>query len=229
MKVPQDITSKEIEFAVNGKNGSGYVSHPSSPGKYPAVVVIQEWWGLDDHIKNIAERFARIGFSAIAPDLYNGVVTSEPDEARKLAMSLDYQSAAKEIDGAANWLLSQPYTKGPNFGCVGYCMGGGLVMTTAIRNSDVAAAVVYYGGLPNPPEDIANIQSPLLALYGEDEKDRAITIQEIAGSSNENTEIHIYQGASHGFFNDTNINGYNLDAAYDSWARTTSFLFKNLT
>ena len=106
MKVPQDITSKEIEFAVNGKNGSGYVSHPSSPGKYPAVVVIQEWWGLDDHIKNIAERFARIGFSAIAPDLYNGVVTSEPDEARKLAMSLDYQSAAKEIDGAANWLLS---------------------------------------------------------------------------------------------------------------------------
>ena len=227
--MPEEILTEEIVFKADDKNVQGYLARPTQKGQYPALVVIQEWWGLDSHIKNIAERFARLGFCVIAPDLYHGIVTSEPNSARKLAMSLEYAEAAKEIDGAANWLLTQDYTKGSTFGCIGYCMGGGLVLTTAIRNKTVGAAVVFYGGLPNPPEDMINIECPVLALYGEDEQSRAMKIKEVLEIGNRNVETHIYQDASHGFFNDSSTSGYNLNAAYDSWARTTSFLFENLT
>lgn len=226
--MPENITAETVNFQVNGTTANGYLAHPTGSGTYPALIVIQEWWGVDAHIEDVTRRFARLGFAAIAPDLYHGQVTSEPDEARKMAMSLEYDLAAKEIDGAANWLLQQSYVNGSKFGCVGYCMGGGLVLTTAIRNAGVGAAIVYYGGLPRPPENLQEIQSPVLAFYGSDEAERSNQLQQILKEHNKPIELHVYDEASHGFFNDTNEGGYDLNAAYDSWSRAVNFLNQHL-
>ena len=222
--MPENIVTATVSFGTNGDTANAYLAHPDSPGLHPSLIVIQEWWGLDEHIKDITERFGRLGFAAIAPDLYHGHSTSEPDEARKLAMAMESDRAAKEIDGAARWLLQQPFAKGPKFGCIGYCMGGGLVLTTAIRNHDVAAAIVYYGGLPNTPEQLQGIEAPVLAFYGDGEADRANQLQQILIQHNKSIELHIYEGAPHGFFNDSNEGAYQRAAAYDSWPRAVHFL-----
>ena len=226
--MPESIVTETVSFGTNGDSADGYLAHPDSPGPHPALIVIQEWWGVDAHIKDVTERLARLGFAAIAPDLYHGQVTSEPDEARKMAMAMEYSRAATEIDGAARWLLHQPYAKGPKFGCVGYCMGGGLVLTTAIRNHDVGAAIVYYGGLPNPPEQLQGIEAPVLAFYGDGEAERANQLQQVLTQHNKSIELHIYEGAPHGFFNDSNEGAYNRAAAYDTWPRAVHFFHQYL-
>ena len=141
--MPDQISTATVSFKSNGDIANGYLAYPTDKIQSPAIIVIQEWWGVDEHIKDITERLARLGFAALAPDLYHGQITSEPDAARKLAMSLEYDKAAKEIDGAAHWLTQQPFAGGPHFGCIGFCMGGGLALTTAIRNDSVAATVSY--------------------------------------------------------------------------------------
>lgn len=223
----KNIVTSTVSFKANGDTADGYLAYPDDGGSYPAVVVIQEWWGVDDHIKDVTERFARLGFAAIAPDLYHGQVTSEPDEARKMAMEMEYDRAAKEIDGAATWLLGQSFSSGSSFGCVGYCMGGGLVLTTSIRNTNVGAAIVYYGGLPNPPENLKDINAPVLAFYGSGEGERANQLNDILTANNKDIELHIYEGAAHGFFNDSG-NGYSLTASYDSWPRAIQFFNNHL-
>ena len=117
--MPESIVTSRVSFRTNGDTADGYLAHPVSSGPHPALLVIQEWWGVDAHIEDVTERFARLGFAVIAPDLYHGQVTSERDEARKMAMAMEYDQAVKEIDAAATWLLQQPYAQGPNFGCVG--------------------------------------------------------------------------------------------------------------
>jgi len=226
--MPENITSGTVSFRTNGGTADGYLAHPVDAGSYPALIVIQEWWGVDAHIRDVTERFARLGFAAIAPDLYHGQVTSEPDEARKMAMSLEYDMAAKEIDSAALWLLQQPYARGPQFGCIGYCMGGGLVLTTAMRNEGVAAGIVYYGGLPNPPERLEDVRAPILAFYGGGEAERGRQLKHVLEQNNKSIQLHIYEGAAHGFFNDTNKSGYDLAAAYDTWPRAIQFLREHL-
>lgn len=226
--MPERIVTSTVSFRTNGDTADGYLAHPVSPGPHPAILVVQEWWGVDAHIKDVTERFARLGFAVIAPDLYHGQVTSEPDEARKMAMAMEYDQAVKEIDAAATWLLQQPYAQGPNFGCVGYCMGGGLVLTTAIRNHDVGGAVVYYGGLPKFPEQLQEIEAPVLAFYGDDEAERANQLQQVMRQHGKSIELHIYEGARHGFFNDSNEGGYNRVAAYDTWPRVVQFFREHL-
>ncbi|MSQ40643.1 MAG: dienelactone hydrolase family protein [Dehalococcoidia bacterium] len=225
--MPEEIATATIDFKTNGERAPGYVAHPTGPGRHPSVVVIQEWYGVDAHIKDVAERFARLGFAVIAPDLYHGQVATEPDEARKLAMALQFDQAAKEIDAAASWLLAQPYARGPKFAIVGYCMGGGLALSTSMRNRNVGAAGVYYGGLPNPPERLQEVQAPVLAFYGSDERQRAEQLQRLLHQYQKQCELHIYEGAHHGFFNDTSA-GYNRASAYDTWPRVVEFFKRNL-
>jgi len=226
--MPENIITQTVNFRTNGNTADGYLARPVGEGSHPAIIVIQEWWGVDAHIKDVTERFARLGFVAIAPDLYHGQVTAEPDEAKKLAMELQYETAAKEIDGAGEWLLSQPFASGSKFGCVGYCMGGGLVLTTAIRNHNVAGAIVYYGGIPNPADSLSGIEAPVLAFYGDGEADRANELEKVLNEHNKNVEVHIYEGAAHGFFNDSNEGGYDLVAAYDTWPRAVQFFKDNI-
>jgi dienelactone hydrolase len=134
---------QRVEFPSNAHTCQGYFASPST-GKGPAIVVIQEWWGLVPHIEDLVDRFAKQGFAAVAPDLYHGKVTRSPDEAAKLKMELDVERAEREIAGAGDWLLKQSECSSKTYGVVGFCMGGGLAQYTATKEKNVGATVSFY-------------------------------------------------------------------------------------
>ena len=214
-----------VQFQSNGKQASGYLALPRVPG--PGVVVIQEWWGLVPHIKNVADRFAREGFVALAPDLYHGKNTKSPDEAGKLMMSMRIDEAEKDLRGAVQFLLKHPQTGGKQVGTVGFCMGGALSLFAASKNPEVGACVVFYGGHPNVKPDLAALKAPVLGLYAE--KDGFVTpesaraLEKNLKNLGKRIEVHIYPGADHAFFNDERPEVYNEAAARDSWDRTIKF------
>ncbi len=215
-----------VEFQANGATANGYLGAPPGAGRYPAVVVLQEWWGLNDNIKALAERFAGEGFVALAPDLYAGRATSEPDEARKLAMNLDMERAVKDMLGAVNYLSGLPNTT--KIGVVGFCMGGSLALLLAARTPRIGAAVSFYGGRPLGEEDAREIDCPILAFYGG--RDRGIPperIEENRAMWTRNAIMHeivVYPNADHAFFNETRPAVYDPEAAADAWGRTLRFL-----
>jgi carboxymethylenebutenolidase len=209
----------------------GYLARPDIADPAPAVVVIQEWWGLDEHIKDVTRRFATEGFVALAPDLYKGVVATEPDEALKLVMELDMVEAVREIQRAVAFLGEQPYVAGPDVGVVGFCMGGGLALQTARAEENLGAVVAFYGR-PLPAAEAAEVKAPVLGLYGaEDEGIPVAEVEAMKAALDEagiESEIQIYQGAGHAFLNDTGSN-YNAEAATDAWARTLAWFRDNLS
>jgi len=221
-----------VQFPYAGGTTSGYLSVPEQ-GSGPGVLVIQEWWGLVDHIKDLCDRFAGEGFVALAPDLYHGKMTKSPDEAGKLMMALRVDEAERDLSAAAQYLARHDATSGEKIGVVGFCMGGALALYTATRNSKIGACVVFYGGHPNVKPDLPNLQAPVLGLYGEN--DRSVTpavvrdLEERLKTLGKQIEVNIYPGADHAFFNDTRPQVYNAEAAADAWQRTVDFLRKNLS
>src|SRR5437868_3230915 len=122
------MRTQNVDFPSNGSTASGFLARPDSDTPVPGIVVIQEWWGLNAHIKDVATRVAAEGFVALAPDLYHGQIVSEPDDARKAVMELDRARAMKDINGAVSFLKSQPYIMPKKIGITGFCMGGGLTL-----------------------------------------------------------------------------------------------------
>jgi carboxymethylenebutenolidase len=218
-----NINTQMVGFPGNGGAVPGYVASPEGQGPFPGLVVIQEWWGLVPHIKEVAERFAREGFVALAPDLYHGQKAEEPDEARKLAMELDRERAVSEIGAALRYLGALGTVASSKLGVVGWCMGGGLSAYTAASGAPIRAAVVFYG-MPRDAEMVKDIRVPVLGLYGEN--DQGIPVERVhaferALSENDVThEITIYPGAGHAFFNDTRPDHYNQEAAQHAWEKT---------
>jgi len=225
------MTGKMVEFASNGSTASGYLSKPAS-GKGPGVIVIQEWWGLVDHIKEVADRFAREGFVAFAPDLYHGKTTKSPDEAGKLFMALNIDGAEKDLRGAIEFLLAQKETEGEKVGTVGFCMGGQLSLYAACANPNVGACVNFYGIHPNVRPDVARLQGPVLGFFAE--KDGSVppeTVRKLEAqlkSAGKQVELHVYPGVSHAFFNDTRPEVYNEGYAKESWAQMLTFFRSHL-
>lgn len=221
-----------VEFSVNGQPTSGYLSIPES-GHGPGVIVIQEWWGLVSHIKEICDRFAADGFVALAPDLYHGQTTKSPDEAGKLMMALRIDKAEKDLDDAGRYLLDQAVTRGDKVGVVGFCMGGALALYAATKNSHVGACVVFYGGHPNVKPDLPNLQSPVLGIYAE--RDGFVTpalvreLEQQLKGLGKSIDVHIYPGTDHAFFNDSRPEVYNPEASADAWRRTVEFLREHLS
>ncbi len=219
-----------VEFMANGTKTSGYLSLPAGPG--PGVVVIQEWWGLVDHIKDVADRFAAAGYVALAPDLYHGVQTTSPDEAGKLMMALRIDEAERELREAIQYLLAHPSVNPKRIGTIGFCMGGALSLYAACENSQVNACVVFYGGHPNVKPRLEKLSAPLLGLYAERDGfvtpasvgDLKATLQRLGKQA----EIHIYPDVDHAFFNDTRPQVYNRAAAEDAWRRTLEFFARHL-
>jgi carboxymethylenebutenolidase len=225
------VVAEMIEFPSNGQTTPAYLAMPNDDGKHPALVVIQEWWGLVPHIKGVAERFAREGFIALAPDLYHGQVAEEPDEARKLAMGLDRDRAVSEIVAAVHYLKAMDVVQPKRIGVVGWCMGGGLSLSTAASTSDIGAAVAFYGR-PLDAGDTAKLAAPVLGLYGE--LDQGIPVAAVRAFEQElqahgiTHEIHIYSGAGHAFFNETRPHIYHPEAAKDAWNKTLAWFRKCL-
>ena len=222
-----------VEFPSNGHQAQGYLSLPAS-GTGPGVVVIQEWWGLVDHIRDVCDRLAREGFVALAPDLYHGEKTTEPDEAGKLMMEMDVERAAKDMSGAVDYLLAHDAVEGDKIGAIGFCMGGGLVLVLAARNGDKVGAVSpWYSVFKGETPDLSGITAPVLGHFGETDdmaspdKARELedTIREQAGVE---VTFHIYKGAGHAFFNDDRPEAHHEKHAARAWELTLQFLRANL-
>ncbi|HWO72764.1 MAG TPA: dienelactone hydrolase family protein [Dehalococcoidia bacterium] len=217
-----------VRFPSNGSTAEGYLSLPERTPA-PAVIVIQEWWGLNDNIKGIADRFAGEGFLALAPDLYHGRVTSEPDEAQKLMMAMKMDEAARDMAGAYDYLLGHAACAG-KVGSVGFCLGGGLSLYISTLKP-VDATVIYYGVLPGVQPDLSRVKGPVLGHYAENDSwaspDAARALENELRSLGKQVEFHIYPGTGHAFFNDTG-SAYDPEAARLSWTRTVDFFKRNL-
>jgi carboxymethylenebutenolidase len=213
---------QRVEFPSNGHTCQGYFAAPES-GSGPAVVVIQEWWGIVAHIEDLVNRFASAGFIAIAPDLYHGKTTKSPDEAAKLLMELDIERAGKEIAGAGAYLLQRPECSSTKYGVIGFCMGGALAQYTATKDPEHAgAAASFYGGFQKVHPDWERLQAPLLLIYGENDKDltaKGRALHEKLQKLGKESELVVYPNADHAFFNDTRPEVYNPEAASDAWRR----------
>jgi carboxymethylenebutenolidase len=225
------MSSEMVEFQSNGETAEGYLSVPES-GSGAGVVVIQEWWGLVPHIKQLADRFAAQGFVALAPDLYHGKSTTSPDEAGKLMMALDIDRAEKDLRGAIKFLLDDARVTGAKVGTVGFCMGGALSLYAASKNEQVGACIVFYGIHPKVRPDFDSLRAPVLGFFGElDESVAPAKVRALEDELKEHgksAEMHVYPGAGHAFFNDARPEAYNPQAAADAWRRTLDFFRANL-
>ena len=226
-------TGQTVEFTSNGQQAQGHLAVPAS-GSGPGVVVIQEWWGLVDHIRDVCDRFAAEGFTALAPDLFHGRRTTEPDEAGKLMMELEVERAARDMSGAVDYLLGHEAATGNRVGAVGFCMGGGLVLVLAARNGDkVGAAVTYYGVFPHGTPDLSGITAPVLGHFGAtDESIPPERVEELERTIRQQAGVpvtfHRYHGAGHAFFNDDRPEVHVPEHAATSWRRTLDFFRQHL-
>jgi carboxymethylenebutenolidase len=222
------MAGEMVSFASNGGQAQGYLARPAGGGG-PGVIVIQEWWGLVPHIKDIADRFAAQGFLALAPDLYHGKTTKEPDEAGKMMMSMKIDEAARDMGGAYEYL--KPLTSNGKVGCVGFCMGGGLSLYLATLKP-VDACVSYYGVLQGATPDFSKLAGPVLGHYASDDgwasPAVARALEQQIRDAGKRAEVHIYEGTDHAFFNDTRSEVYKKDAAALTWERTVAFFDENL-
>jgi carboxymethylenebutenolidase len=225
------MKGRMVQFSSNGGTTQGYLATPEK-GSGPGVVVIQEWWGLVDHIKEVCDRFAAEGYVALAPDLYHGKTTKSPDEAGKMMMSLQIDQAEKDLRGAVEYLLGLEATTGDRVGSVGFCMGGALSLYAASKNEKIGACVVFYGIHPNVKPDLPNLKAPVLGIYAErDQSTPPEVVRELEQklkALGKSVEMHIYPNVGHAFFNDTRPEVYDDRSAEDAWRRTIEFLAKNL-
>ena len=220
-----------IEFARNGQRLGGYAAKPEGAGPFPAVIVIQEWWGLNEHIKNVAERYAREGYVALAPDLYRGKVTADPNEAGKLMGALNREEAVKDLLGAIQHLRAMKEVRGDRIGVTGFCMGGSYALLLPCRTKEIRAAAPYYGEIPDEAA-LRNLACPILYVYGDADfwitKDEVKRLEASLKKLGQAGEVKIYPGAPHAFFNDTRKDVYRQTEAQDAWRRTLDFFAKHL-
>ena len=221
-----------VQFPFDGGNTSGYLATPKQ-GSGPGLIVIQEWWGLVDHIKDVCDRFADEGFVALAPDMYHGKTTKSPDEAGKLMMALRIDQAEKDLGAAVQYLLTLDSTTSKKLGVIGFCMGGALALYTATKNQNIGACIVFYGIHPNVKPDLPNLHAPVLGIFGE--KDHSVPpdavheLERKIRDQGKQIEVKIYPDADHAFFNDTRPEVYKAEAAADAWKRSIAFLREHLS
>lgn len=221
-----------IEFEGDGERYQGYLATPAA-GKGPGLIVVQEYWGLVGHIKDVVERFAAEGFVALAPDLYRGESTTEPDDAATMMMALNLPIVEAILGSAADALLVLPEVTIDKCGVVGFCMGGQLALYAAAAEPDkFAACVNFYGIHPNVDPPLENLSSPVLGIFAEhDNYTPPAAVQALEYKFNKLGKPHefiTYTGTQHAFFNDQRPEVYDAEASADSWRRTIDFLNVNL-
>jgi carboxymethylenebutenolidase len=213
------------------KKTAGFLARPRDVGRFPAVIVIHEIWGLVDHIKDVSRRLAAEGYVALAVDLFGGKTISKLEEGRSLREGLSEEKILGDLKGGFSYLQSLEYVQPKRIGSIGFCMGGGLSLLLACHNKDQAASAVFYGRNPSPIDLVKNIHCPILGNYAG--ADMAITESDIKllkqslAKYGKTFDIKIYPGAPHAFFNDTR-ESYRPEAAEDAWKRTLKFFDRYL-
>jgi carboxymethylenebutenolidase len=221
-----------IEFPSNGDTAQGYLAEPEG-GSGPGIVVIQEWWGLVDHIKDVCDRFAAEGFVALAPDLYKGRSATEPDEAGKAMMAMQLDQAARDMSGAVDEVARR--STGSGVGVIGFCMGGGLALVLATLRPDAVKAVMpCYGVIPWPDAqpDYAAMTAALEGHYAERDDfftpDAARALGEQLRGLGKDATIVVHPGTDHAFFNDTRPEVYDPEEAAALWGAALRFFRSTL-
>jgi carboxymethylenebutenolidase len=216
----------DVEFPANGSTATGYLATSGASG--PGVIVLQEWWGVDAHIRSVCDRLASEGFVALAPDLYHGETTDQPDEAQQKMMALNMDRAEAEMRGAVDHVAGLDATRGDGVGTVGFCLGGGLSVWAAAANPKVAGTVTYYYVMPHGKPDFTKVRAPVLGHFGTQDEfvpvDDAKALEQELKDAGVEATFEFYD-AGHAFFNDTDRLGtYDRESAARSWQRTTEFL-----
>jgi len=217
---------------VSYKSGDGMVSGmlfaPAGKGPFPALIVIHEYWGLNDWVKEQAGKLAGEGYVALAIDLYRGKVADTPDMAHELMRGVPPDRALGDLKAAYSYLAAQANVKKDRIGSIGWCMGGGYSLDAAIAEPRLAAAVINYGHLATDPGEMKKIEAPILGLFGGQDRgippDDVKKFQQAMEQMGKKIEVKIYPDAGHAFENPNNKQGYRAEDAADAWQRTVAFL-----
>lgn len=225
--------SAHADMVQIGGGASGYLSLPKgSPAKRPAVIVVQEWWGLNDWVKQQTDRFAGQGYVALAPDLYRGKVAKDPQMAHELMRGMPEDRAISDLRTAFQYLAKRNDVDPKRIGVIGWCMGGGYALALATYEPRLAATVINYGRLITQAGTIAAIRSPILGHFGATDNgippDSVKAFSETLGKVGKTSNIRIYAGAGHAFMNRENQQGYNERATVDAWKRIDDFFANRL-
>ena len=224
--------TEDVTYPSGKDTLTGYLATPEKPGTHPVIILIHEWWGLNDWVKEQAQKFASLGYDVLAVDLYRGKVASTPDEAHELSRGLPQDRAIKDLQAAYDYMEARKDITKDRIAVVGWCMGGGYAVEFAVHNPRLSGVVVNYGSLPTDPNDLQQIAAPILGSFGAD--DKGITPADVHAFEDsmkklgKYVEIKIYPGAGHAFENPNNTNGYRPEASADAWQRTTVFLRKSI-
>jgi carboxymethylenebutenolidase len=221
------VKTQMVQYHSGTETVSGFLALPSGEGKHPAIVVIHEWWGLNDWVKEQAGKLAEQGYVVLAVDLYRGKVATDPETAHELYRGLPQDRAVRDLKAAYDHLAARPDVNPDRIGSVGWCMGGGYSLLLAENEPKLAACVVNYGAMPTDPAAIQSIQAPLLGNFGAD--DQGILPSDVRAfekamkAAGKNIDVKVYDGAGHAFENPNNKQGYRKDAAENAWERTLAF------
>jgi carboxymethylenebutenolidase len=205
----------------------GYLSLPKGEGKHPALILVHEWWGLTQWMKDNADMFAKKGYVALCVDLYRGKVTDKPEEAMKLSQSLNQDKAVKDVVSAFNYLKTLSNVDISKIGCIGWCMGGAFSLQGAINIPELKATVVCYGRLTTDSTLVSKIQSPVLGIFGEDDKvilpESVKQFEKALKTQGKQIKVFEYPNSGHAFMNQTNKTGYNKNTTKDAWKEIYAF------
>ena len=223
--------SKHIEFKAGATTYGGELAEPAGGDKVGAVVIVQEWHGINDEMRAKVDRFAREGLLALAPDLYHGKVATNDEDAGKLMAALDFGRAIGEIGAAMQWLKGQPRSNG-KVAIVGFCLGGALTIASAANLPGIDCAVPFYGIPDLSKIDLGKVTAPMQAHFAEHDDwaspEKARQIEKDLKSKGKSFELHVYEGAGHAFMRDSDPTKYHEASAKKAWERTKAFLHRHL-
>jgi len=230
----EDVVSREVTYPGRACKLKAFAVEPAAEGVRAAVIVVQEWWGLNDHIRDVARRFAREGYFAIAPDLYSRQghkVAAEQNLAAELMGGLKKEDGIEDLQTTVEWLREQKQTQSARIGITGFCMGGSYALLLPSETREISAAAPFYGEIP-PDEKLKDLSCPILYVYGENDGwIQRRDVDRLAAALkkfDKKGEVKIYPGCSHGFFNDTRPDVYRPAEAKDAWDRTLKLFATNL-
>jgi len=219
---------KAVSYKSGDETVQGILYTPAGNGPFPALVVIHEWWGLNDWVKDQASKLSEQGYVALAVDLYRGKVATTPEMAHEIMRGVPEDRAKRDLYAAVEFLKSRPNVRKDRIGSIGWCMGGGYSLDVALEEPDLAAAVINYGHLATDPDALRKINAPILGIFGA--QDHGITpddvhkFEQALKQLGKKIEIKIYDDAGHAFENPNNKDGYRAGDAADAWQRTVAFL-----
>jgi len=224
--------SRSVSYKSGDETVSSLLYTPPGKGPFPAIVVIQEWWGLNDWVKEQASKLADQGYLALAVDLYRGKVATTPEEAHELSRGLPHDRADRDLLAAADYLRSQKNVDPKRVGSIGWCMGGGYSLDLALNDPKLKATVINYGHLATDETSLRKIDAAILGIFGG--QDKGIPVADVNNFESQlkalgkTVDIHVFPDAGHGFENPNNKQAYRADDAAQAWKLTVDFLAKYL-